>query len=102
MGFLPGVTAINKQLDLVHAEIGAMAQAFLNGERDGAGVLYVQGAPVCPYCRIDTNKMAKAMNLKSLEIIDETGTYFFDNSTGDYETSKNGGKSWSDALFPFK
>ena len=100
LGFLPGVTAINKQLNLVHAEIGAMAQAFLQGERDGAGVLYVQGAPVCQYCRIDTKKMAKAMHLKSLEIIDETGTYFFDNSSGDYETSKNGGKSWSDAFFP--
>ena len=92
----PGLTAINKSLFFAHAEVGVMYQAYLAGERDSVGKLIVAGLPICFFCRIDTKKLAIAMNLCSFEVYDCTGIYIFDRK--DLNPIYKGGKSWSKAM----
>lgn len=63
-----GLSAVNNNTSRAHAEVGAMEQSRRAGNRGGRGVLMIQGEPMCRYCQSDVKKMARALNLDSLEV----------------------------------
>jgi hypothetical protein len=68
----PGKEYPNGNMADAHAEVGAIQQAFEAKATVGKDMkMTVTGQPVCPYCRSDIPKMAKAAGLKSLTIYEE-------------------------------
>jgi len=88
----------------LHAETGAMAQAFAVGQRGGVGRLLVDTTNyskdrICHFCLTDIKRMGTMLNLDELHVTHITrkgnvGYYF--NKTG-LLPIKNGGSSWQSA-----
>jgi hypothetical protein len=56
-----------------HAEVGVIQQAYEKGLTQGQDMtMTVTGKAVCDYCRSDVVSMAKAAELKSLTVFEET------------------------------
>ena len=91
-----GLSNVNNTMNKAHAEIGAMNQSQLAGNKGGYAVLRVGGAKICNYCRSDIKKMAMVLELNHLTVIEEvTGvTYEFDEETNDFLNISEGGKRW--------
>ena len=79
-----------------HAEISAMNQALMAGNRGGDGELTVLGQNICSGCR-NTNirTMASALNLSNLTVneVHSGNTYQF--SANEFFSSKYGGITWA-------
>lgn len=90
---IPGLRGPNIDTMDMHAEIGAMFQAYQSGVRGGTATLIVQGEPLCLRCTGDVKTLARAMDLDHLTIVDESGMYHFNSD--DLRTIKLGGKGFS-------
>ena len=70
---IPGARAANTRQDTMHAEFGAMFQAYEAGLRGDHGVLVIQGMMACPYCKGDVKTLARSLQLDSLTVHDANG-----------------------------
>jgi cytidine deaminase len=92
---IPGVRPANSDQATMHAEFGAMFQAFTGGIRGGRGVLTIQGIKCCPWCRGDIKTLARAMQLDALIVHDANGAVIEFLSASDLLPIRQGGKPWS-------
>ncbi|REL28127.1 hypothetical protein DXX93_17190 [Thalassotalea euphylliae] len=76
-----------------HAEIAALGQSYLAGNRGGSAVLTIHGQDACNFCRTDLKKMANELELESLKVIQPSNTVTFENPE-DFKPTKKGGKKW--------
>jgi hypothetical protein len=92
---VPGLRPGNADQWTMHAEIGAMFQAYEAGLQGGEAVLTVEGIEVCPWCRGDIKTLARLLSLRRLTVRDASGSLTV------FETPKNllpvklGGKAWN-------
>ncbi|HEX7314764.1 MAG TPA: PA14 domain-containing protein [Pyrinomonadaceae bacterium] len=96
-GPLPGLSGSSDDQLVMHAEIGAMHQAYEAGLRGGHGILRVSGSRnVCKYCKGDIKSFASDyLNLETLTVFDTDGiVYTFEAKTGDFRIYQDGGKGW--------
>jgi hypothetical protein len=90
-----GLTAVNNTTTKMHAEIGALYQSYMDGNRGGSGTLVITGKKSCKFCRQDIKKMAKMLNLDELIVLEEeTKKITKFNEFKDFEIKKDGGKTW--------
>lgn len=103
-----GLTAINRMAERAHAEVGTMNQSFsdVNKPRGGEGFLIVNGENICRFCQVDVKKMANALGLERLTVIENKSgnVYVFDVNTATQNGNKNpflnvrqGGLRWKEA-----
>jgi RHS repeat-associated protein len=83
-------------IEPAHAEVGAMWQSELAGNRGGVGRLYIEGQAMCGWCKGDVKTRARQMKLDELHV-EEAATgknYFFDREG---LLKGSAGRSWKDA-----
>ncbi|PKF76753.1 type IV secretion protein Rhs [Vibrio sp. vnigr-6D03] len=76
-----------------HAEIGALAQSYSEGNRGGEAVLTIHGKDACSFCQSDLKKMSKQLELQRLEVRQPSNTVVFDGPE-DFKPTKKGGLRW--------
>jgi hypothetical protein len=92
---IDGVRPANAELAMMHAEFGAMFQAYEVGVRGGHGVLTIRGLKACPWCRGDVKTLARALRLESLTVHDADGTIVVFRTSQDMLPLRQGGKAWN-------
>lgn len=90
-----GVRPANADRLTMHAEFGAMLQAYDEGIRGGHGLLRIDGIKVCPWCKGDLKVLARAMSLEGLTVYDADGTTIEFVQPQDFLPVKRGGKAWN-------
>ncbi len=94
-GTIDGVRPANAELKTMHAEFGAMYQAYERGIRGGHGVLTIRGLKCCPWCRGDVKTLARALGLQTLKVFDGDGTIVEFKEAYDLLPLREGGKAWN-------
>ncbi len=92
---IAGVRSGNADRFTMHAEFGAMLQAYEAGMRGGRATLKITGIKCCPWCRGDIKTLARAMQLDSLVVYDGDGARIEFRSPLDLLPVRQGGLAWS-------
>jgi cytidine deaminase len=92
---IEGVRPANSDQSTMHAEFGAMFQAYSAGIRGGHGVLAIDGMPCCPWCRGDIKTLARALQLETLTVRDADGSIMKFETPRDFLPIRQGGKAWT-------
>jgi hypothetical protein len=92
---IAGVRPGNANRWTMHAEFGAMFQAYEEGLRGGHGQLTISGLIACPWCKGDVKTLARKLQLESLTVTDADGTVVRFESPADFLPVRQGGKTWN-------
>ena len=92
---ISGVRPGNADQWTMHAEVGAMFQAYEAGLRGGQGMLRVDGIVICPWCRGDIKTFARLLGLERLSVRDANGVMTEFEKPNDFLPVRQGGKAWN-------